>query len=110
MGCFSGHLMSSSSDQKLFCEVCSVLNCSFDKFVGEKVVSPSYSSAILAPPKYAFLRQCLYSCSPFIDSTEKGDSRKLSLAGVTTCSRNSGCVPRIPNASWQKPKPGGKIY
>ena len=42
--------MTSASDQKLFCEVCSVFNCSFDEFVGEKVVSPSYSSAILAPP------------------------------------------------------------
>ena len=50
MGCFSGRLMSSASDQKLFCEICSVFNCSFDEFVGEKVVSPSYSSAILAPP------------------------------------------------------------
>ena len=50
MGYFSGCLMSSVSDQKLFCDVCSALNCSFDEFVGEKVVSPSYSSAILAPP------------------------------------------------------------
>ena len=50
MGCFSGSLMSSASDQKLFCEVCSAFNCSFDEFSGEKVVSPSYSSAILAPP------------------------------------------------------------
>ena len=49
MGCFSGHLMSSASGQKLFCEVCSAFKCSFDEFVGEKVVSPSYSSAILAP-------------------------------------------------------------
>ena len=51
MGCFSGHLMSSASDQKLFCEVCSALKCSLDEFVGEKVVSPSYSSTILAPPQ-----------------------------------------------------------
>ena len=50
MGYFSGRLMSSASSQKLFCEVCSVFKCSFDEFVGEKVVSPSYSSAILAPP------------------------------------------------------------
>ena len=50
MGCFSGLLMSSASDQKLFCGVCSAFNCSFDEFVWEKVVSPSYSSAILAPP------------------------------------------------------------
>ena len=42
--------MSSASDQKLFYEICSVFNCSFDEFVGEKVVSPSYSSTILAPP------------------------------------------------------------
>ena len=50
MGCFSGRLMSSASDQKLFCEICAVFNCSFNDFVGEEVVSPSYSSAILAPP------------------------------------------------------------
>ena len=41
MGCFSGHLMTSASDQKLFCEVCSAFGYSFDEFVGEKVVSPS---------------------------------------------------------------------
>ena len=49
MGCFSGCLMSSASNQKLFCGVCSAFKCSFDEFVGEKVVSPPYSSAILAP-------------------------------------------------------------
>ena len=56
MGCFSGRLMTSASNQKLFCEVCSVFNCSFHEFVGEKGVSPSYSSAIFAPPpqKLAF--------------------------------------------------------
>ena len=50
MGCFSGRLMSSASDQKLFCEICSAFNCSSNEFVGEKVVSPSYSSVILPPP------------------------------------------------------------
>ena len=55
MGCFSGRLMTSASDQKLFCEVFSVFNCSFDEFVGEKVLSPAYSSAILAPPSLKFL-------------------------------------------------------
>ena len=55
MGCFSGRLMSAASDQKLFCELCSPFNCSFDEFVGEKVVSPSYSSAILTPPNLYFL-------------------------------------------------------
>ena len=49
MGCFSGCLMSSVSDQKLFCGVCSVFKCSFDEFVGERMVSPSDSSVILAP-------------------------------------------------------------
>ena len=55
MGCFSGHLMSSASSQKLFCEVCSVFKSSFE-FVGEKVVSLSYSSTILAPPLDLFRR------------------------------------------------------
>ena len=41
IGCFSGRLMSAASDQKLFCAVCSAFKCSFDEFVGEKVVSPS---------------------------------------------------------------------
>ena len=43
-------LMSSASIQKLFCGVCSALKCFFEEFVREKVVFPSYSSAILGPP------------------------------------------------------------
>ena len=50
VGCFSGCLMSSASIQKLFCGIYSAFKCSFDEFVGEKVFSPSYSSAILVPP------------------------------------------------------------
>ena len=50
MGCFSGCLMSSASIQKLFCGIYSAFKCSFDEFVGEKVISQSYSSAILGPP------------------------------------------------------------
>ena len=50
MICFSGCLMSSASIQKLFYRIYSALKYSFDIFVGEKVVSPSYSSAILGPP------------------------------------------------------------
>ena len=50
MGCFSGCLMSSAGIQKLFCGIYSAFTCSFDEFVGEKVVSPSYSSAILGLP------------------------------------------------------------
>ena len=48
--CFSGCLMSSASIQKLFCRIYPALKCSFDEFVGEKVVSLSYSSTILGPP------------------------------------------------------------
>ena len=50
IGCLSGCLMSSASIQKLFCGIYSAFKCSFDEFVGEKVVSLSYSSAILGPP------------------------------------------------------------
>ena len=56
MGCFSGCLMSSASIQKLFCGIYSAFKCSFDEFVGEKVISPSYSSAILGPPVNAFYK------------------------------------------------------
>ena len=48
--CLSGCLMSSAGIQKLFCGICSMFKCSFDEFVGEKVVSLSYSSTILGPP------------------------------------------------------------
>ena len=47
--------MSAASDQKLFCKLCSPFCCSFDDFVEEKVISPSYSSAILTPPVGSFL-------------------------------------------------------
>ena len=52
MGCFSGCLMSSTGIQKLFCGIYSAFKRSFDEFVGEKVVSPSYSSTILGPPPH----------------------------------------------------------
>ena len=54
MVCFSGCLRSSASIQKLFCGICLALKCSFDEFVGEKVVSQSYSSAISGPPPSNF--------------------------------------------------------
>jgi len=41
--------MSSAGIQKLFWGIYSVFKCSFDEFVGEKVFSPSYSSAIFLP-------------------------------------------------------------
>ena len=55
MGCFSGCLMSSTSIQKLFCGIYSAFKCSFDEFLGEKVVSLSYSSAILGPRLSVYL-------------------------------------------------------
>ena len=56
MSCFSGCLMFFASIQKLFCGIYSALKCSFDEFVGGKVVSPSYSSTILGlPPDSSFL-------------------------------------------------------
>ena len=49
MGCLSGYLVSSTSVQKLFCGICSVFKWSFNEFVGDKVVSTFYFSAILGP-------------------------------------------------------------
>ena len=64
MGCFSGCLMTSASDQKLFCEVCSVFGYSFDEFVGERVVSRSCSSTSLNPPPLLLhFHQRLFSSS-----------------------------------------------
>ena len=61
MGCFSGCLMSSAGIQKLFCGIYSEFKCSFDEFEGEKVVSLTYSSAILgSPPQHYFYE--IYSC------------------------------------------------
>ena len=55
MGCFSGCLMYSACIQKLFCGIYSAFKCSFDEFVGEKVVSLSYYSATIGPPPKLFI-------------------------------------------------------
>ena len=58
MSCFSGCLMSSAGIWKLFCGIYSAFKCSFDEFVEEKVVSPSYSSTILGPfPHLSVLKE-----------------------------------------------------
>ena len=57
--------MSSASIQKLFCGIYSTFKCSFDEFVGEKVFSPSYSSAILAPPPKIFKLKNVFRQLPF---------------------------------------------
>ena len=58
MDCFFGCLMSFAGIQKLFCGIYSAFKCSFDEFVGEKVVSPSYSSAILGLPLFPKIAIC----------------------------------------------------
>ena len=50
LDCLSGCLVSLASVQKLFCGSCFTFKWSFDEFLGEKVVYPSYSSAILGLP------------------------------------------------------------
>ena len=62
MICFSGCLMSSASIQK-FCGIYSALKCSFDEFVKEKVVSPSYSSNILGQPNQSILKEISPGCT-----------------------------------------------
>ena len=47
--------MSSAGIQKLFCGIYSAFKCSFDEFVGEKVVSPSYSSTMFLPSPFSFI-------------------------------------------------------
>ena len=69
LGCFSGCLMSSASIQKLFCRLYSALKCSFDEFVGEKVVSPSYSSTILRPPPLLNFLCSFFSFLPSLASS-----------------------------------------
>ena len=69
MGCLSGCLMFSASIQKLFCGIFSAFKCSFNEFVGEKVVSPFYSSAILGPPSFTsffiYFSSDIYNLFPF---------------------------------------------
>ena len=67
--------MSAASDQKLFCKLCSPFNCPFYESVGEKGVSPSYSSAILTPPLQ-------YSC------LENPMDRGATVHGVTELDTN----------------------
>ena len=57
MGYLSESLVSSASVQKLFCGAWLAFKY-FDQFVGKKVVSLSYSSAILGPPlAYVLLKR-----------------------------------------------------
>ena len=98
MACLSGCLMSSTSNQKLFCGICLAFKCSFDEFVGEKVVSPSYSSAILGLPlgqvilKDKFLSQCASDIRIKFQQLQKQDpdaslDETVQTATNTVCNR-----------------------
>ena len=85
LGCFSGCLMSSAGIPKLFCGIYSTFKCSFDEFVGEKVFSPSYSSAILAPPP----EWKIYMHAYFLNSKHKIHYQSFcvhSRVSIHTCS------------------------
>ena len=76
MGYFYGCLMSSASIQKSFGGVFSVFKCSLDEFVGDKVVSLSYSFANLRmppPPKFWYF----LIFSPFLFSPYLSGPRPL---------------------------------
>ena len=91
MDCLSVCLMCSASIQKLFCGICSAFKCSFDEFVGEKVVSLSYSSVILGlpPPSYLLIQGLLLFSSRVL-VTHKNYIWMESLESI--------CLPQ--NASW----------
>ena len=55
VSCLLGSLRSSASVQSVFCRSCSTCRCTFDVPVGRKVISTSYSSAILKVPCMPFL-------------------------------------------------------
>ena len=87
--------MSSASIQKLFCGIYSAFKCSFDEFVGEKVVSPSYSSAILGPsPVVEFV-----SLSSTAAAAAKSLQSYPTLCDPIDGSPSGSPVPRIPLAS-----------
>ena len=75
MGSFSGCLLSFAVIQRLFCGIYSVFKCSFDEFVEEKVVSLSYSSAILGLPS----KNCL------LDSVGEGYCGMIWEGSIETC-------------------------
>ena len=67
MGYFSGCLMFSAGIQKLFCGIYSAFKCSFDEFVRKKLVSLSYSSAILGLHLIKYLLSPWYVSDIWLD-------------------------------------------
>ena len=87
----SGCLVSSASIQKLFCGIFSVFKWSFNKFVGEKVVSLSYSSTIIGLPplshftdKETKTRRCSVTCLRYdcIERSRKGRGTRDQIANI----------------------------
>ena len=72
MGYLSGCMVSTTSIQKLYCGICSKFKWSFNEFLGEKVVSPSYSSTILGlpPPTTSEFSLCVCVYVSIIESCE----------------------------------------
>ena len=79
IGCLSGWLVFSDGVQKLFCGSCSAFKWSFDELVGEKVVSLSYSSAILGLPPLFF-----FQCGNLIFFPNKFTYMSESDSGIST--------------------------
>ena len=67
--------MSSAGIQKLFCGIYSAFKCSFDEFVGEKVVSLSY----IHPPSSVQYSQC--------EKAQSKHEEELSLDNVVQAPR-----------------------
>ena len=59
VSCLLGSLRSSASIQEVFCRSCSTCRCISDVFVGRKVISTSYSSAILKVSPYCWVLKVL---------------------------------------------------
>ena len=94
MGCLSGCLMSSASIQKLFCGICSVFKCSFDEFVGEKVVSPSNSSTILGPSPAGLFYLVWFFISQFPHRLSTHQALRLAGEGEQSIQRGSPLLSR----------------
>ena len=84
-GWLFGCLVSFVSVQKLFCGRYSAFKWSFDKYMGEKVVFPSYSSTILGLPPWMLSFKPGFSLSSFI-------KRLFSSSSLLPCGWHHLCI------------------